>query len=438
MSYTDDIRKLLDIQDKQIIFEEKCIKDTFYRLKKAKFIEGTLTYTPSCCEKCGVINKDYTVYKNGTQTSIITIPMSGVTPTYLKLRKQRFRCKACGTSFTAQTSLVDKHCFIANVVKAFILIKTQDARTISDIAKESHVSWASVQRVINEQINRHPTIHLTLPEHLAFDEFKYAKGRMAFEYINNDTGEILDILSRRDSRTVKDHFRNRYSLKERRKVKTITVDMNTGYISMIQALFPKASVIIDRFHLVQLINRAMNKTRIAVMNQLSRSPIDQKKYRRMKRYWRLFLKKEATLAYTAYRYYPMFGQRTEAGILQEMLDYHQVLKDNYQIYQAFLEAITHNDLTGLQTSLQAARSTHLSPYMRTSMKTLLKHLPHIAQTFKYPFNNGRIEGINHKIKVLTNLAYGYRNFMNLKSRIMLHFNQRIIEPATQHQPLATA
>lgn len=74
--------------------------------------------------------------------------------------------------------------------------------------------------------------------------------------------------------------------------------MNTGYISMIQALFPNASVIIDRFHLVQLINRAMNKTRIAVMNQLSRSPIDQKKSRRMKRYWRLFLKKETILSYT--------------------------------------------------------------------------------------------------------------------------------------------
>lgn len=73
--------------------------------------------------------------------------------------------------------------------------------------------------------------------------------------------------------------------------------------------------------------------------------------------------------------------------------------------------------------------------MRTSLKTLIKHLLHIQPTFNFPFNNGHIEGINHKTKGLTNVAYDCRNFMNLMNRIILHFNQRIIEPVTQHQPL---
>ena len=59
--------------------------------------------------------------------------------------------------------------------------------------------------------------------------------------------------------------------------------------------------------------------------------------------------------------------------------------------------------------------------MRTSLKTLRKHLPFIENSFIYPYNNGRIEGINNKIKVLNRVAFGYRNHQNYKNRIILHF-----------------
>lgn len=67
--------------------------------------------------------------------------------------------------------------------------------------------------------------------------------------------------------------------------------------------------------------------------------------------------------------------------------------------------------------------------------TYLKLRKQRLRSFKYPFNNGRIERISHKINILMNVDYGYRNFMNLKNRIILHFNQKIIKPATQHQQL---
>ncbi len=34
------------------------------------------------------------------------------------------------------------------------------------------------------------------------------------------------------------------------------------------------------------------------------------------------------------------------------------------------------------------------------------------------------EGINNKINALSCVAYGYRNFSNYKSRILLHFNMK--------------
>lgn len=62
-----------------------------------------------------------------------------------------------------------------------------------------------------------------------------------------------------------------------------------------------------------------------------------------------------------------------------------------------------------------------------SLKTLKKHLPYIKNSFSYTYNNGRIEGINNKIKVLNRVAYGYRNFSNYKKRILIHFKFKSVE-----------
>src|SRR5690625_5271022 len=65
-----------------------------------------------------------------------------------------------------------------------------------------------------------------------------------------------------------------------------------------------------------------------------------------------------------------------------------------------------------------------SRYMRTSIRTLKKYLPYIKNSFHYPYNNGRVEGINNKIKVLNRVAYGYRNFSHFKKRILVHFKMK--------------
>ena len=50
------------------------------------------------------------------------------------------------------------------------------------------------------------------------------------------------------------------------KVKTVTIDMYEPYMSLIKQLFPNAKIIIDRFHIVQSLNRALNMSRVHVMN----------------------------------------------------------------------------------------------------------------------------------------------------------------------------
>lgn len=123
MSITNDIKLLLDIQDENIYFEDNAVQVKKYKGNTAKFITGKLTYTPAYCECCGIKNGNFTVYKNGTKTSRITLPIAGIYPTYLYLKKQRFFCKACESSFIAKTPIVQRHCFISNHTKRKVLIK---------------------------------------------------------------------------------------------------------------------------------------------------------------------------------------------------------------------------------------------------------------------------------------------------------------------------
>src|SRR5699024_12356928 len=98
-------------------------------------------------------------------------------------------------------------------------------------------------------------------------------------------------------------------------------------VNVILEMFPYAKIIIDRFHLVQLISRSMNKMHVNIMNTLRTSHgEDMKKYRRLKRYWKLLLKKESKLFHTEYKYYRLFVQRLEVNIVKEMLDYDENLK----------------------------------------------------------------------------------------------------------------
>ncbi len=52
-----------------------------------------------------------------------------------------------------------------------------------------------------------------------------------------------------------------------------------------------------------------------------------------------------------------------------------------------------------------------------------KHQRMLRNTIYYPaFNNGAIEGINNKIKLIKRISFGYRNFNNFKARIMMIFS----------------
>jgi len=60
--------------------------------------------------------------------------------------------------------------------------------------------------------------------------------------------------------------------------------------------------------------------------------------------------------------------------------------------------------------------------MKTSIKSLNKYIDYTINALIYEYSNGRLEGINNKIKVIKRIAFGYRSFYHFRNRILINLN----------------
>lgn len=60
--------------------------------------------------------------------------------------------------------------------------------------------------------------------------------------------------------------------------------------------------------------------------------------------------------------------------------------------------------------------------MKTSLNTLREFSTHIKNTLELPYSNGVMERNNNTCKLIKRVAFGFRNFKNFKSRIMIMTN----------------
>lgn len=414
MSNQNYITEILELKDNNIIFYENCYFKEKIKGVYHKIFEGYLTYQPKCCDKCGVAF-DNLFEKHGFITSDIKIPNVSGYNSILRLHKQRYLCKHCHKAFTLKTSIVDYGCYISKNTKWKIANDLREKRSEKDIARANNVSPNTVERVMDSYYESVKIYKNYLPSVLSFDEFKSVKsadGAMSFHLCNGETGKTIDIVEDRKLDSLIKYF-SRYSHKARSNVKYITIDMYSPYISLIKKLFPNASIVIDKFHLIQLISRSLNKTRIRLMKY------DKKNYNKLKRYWKLILKDYNDLNNDKWRRFTCFPNlMTEVDVVNYLINLNSEFKETYLIYQDLLYAFKNNDKVKLELALSNSYS-HISDYMLTSIKTIKEFKNYIFNTFENHYHNGFIEGNNNFIKVIKRIAFGFRSFRRFKARIMI-------------------
>ena len=415
MSQDYYILKTLNLKDKNIHFYEEFVKEETIKEKRCLVYQAYLTYIPEYCPKCGVCF-DNKIEKHGFKNSLIKLPSVSKLNTYLSLNKQRYICNNCNRTFTCTTDIVNYGCNISNNTKHSIAVDLIKKRSEKDIAIDNNVSPNTVERVIDSYYEIDNKVYKrTLPEVLSFDEFKSVKsadGAMSFQVCNGKNGKIIDVVEDRKLNNLMRYF-SRYSRESRLNVKTIVIDMYTPYISLIKTMFPNALIVIDKFHLIELISRSLNKTRIQLMKK------DKDNYNKLKRYWKLLLKPQDELNNSKWKKWWCFDVvMTQSGVVDYLININTQLKETYEIYQTILYSLKTNNYNQLERILNN-KNDKIASYMKTSIKTLKGYLPYIKNTLSNPYHNGFVEGSNNFIKVLKRIAFGFRSFRRFKARIMI-------------------
>ncbi|MDK4501321.1 ISL3 family transposase [Fusobacterium necrophorum] len=408
MSHHYSINTLLKIQDPNISFSD-IPKIHGYN---ALIFHAILTYSIEKCPFCG----EKHIIRNGTKLSKIKILDVSNTPSYLYLRKQRFLCKSCSKTFSASTNFVRKYCNIADSIKLSIALESKNIISEKDIAKRFRVSSSTVKRSLLQYYDfeeKHPK---TLPTHLGIDEFKSTKqalGNMSVILVDLQKREIVDILEDRR----KDHLINffqTFPMEERKKVQVITTDLYEPYLQILPKLFPNAQIILDRFHIVQLISRAFLQARIQLMKQIQ----DHSLARKLKKYWKLFQKSASSLSEKRYYDYSFKQYISSGEIVNFLLKKIPKLDEYYGIYQNFLYLFQHKKKENFLSLLEKYKGCDNLHLART-LKTYRKLTFQILNSIDSPFSNGVVEGFNQKIKLMKRISYGYKSFQNLRRRILI-------------------
>ncbi|MGI0286513.1 ISL3 family transposase [Streptococcus pneumoniae] len=406
------ITKLLDIKDTNIQIIDVVNRDSH------KEIIAKLDYDAPSCPECGSQMKKYDFQKPSKIPYLETTGM----PTRILLRKRRFKCYHCSKMMVAETSIVKKNHQIPRIINQKIAQKLIEKISMTDIAHQLSISTSTVIRKLND-------FHFecnfrNLPEIMSWDVetvrgVTVSIGRWKMSFIAQDF-EKLDIITVLEGRTqaiIRNHFL-KYDRAVRCRVKIITMDMFSPYYDLARQLFPCAKIVLDRFHIVQHLSRAMSRMRVQIMNQFHRKSHE---YKAIKRYWKLIQQDSRKLSDKRF-YRPTFRMHlTNKEILDKLLSYSQDLKHHYQLYQLLLFHFQNKEPEKF-FGLIEDNLKQVHPLFQTVFKTFLKDKEKIVNALQLHYSNAKLEATNNLIKLIKRNAFGFRNFENFKKRIFIALN----------------
>ncbi|MDS5255985.1 ISL3 family transposase [Streptococcus pneumoniae] len=406
------ITKLLDIKDPNIQILDIINKDTH------KEIIAKLDYDAPSCPECGNQLKKYDFQKPSKIPYLETTGM----PTRILLRKRRFKCYQCSKMMVAETSIVKKNHQIPRIINQKIAQKLIEKISMTDIAHQLAISTSTVIRKLND-------FHFecnfrNLPEIMSWDvetvrEVTVSIGRWKMSFIAQDFKKlnIIAVLVGRTQAIIRNHFL-RYDRAIRCQVKIITMDMFSPYYALAKQIFPCAKIVLDRFHIVQHLSRAMSRVRVQIMNQFHRKSHE---YKAIKRYWKLIQQDSRKLSDKRF-YRPTFRMHlTNKEILDKLLSYSEDLKHHYHLYQLLLFHFQNKEPEKF-FGLIEDNLKQVHPIFQTVFKTFLKDKEKIINALQLHYSNAKLEATNNLIKLIKRNAFGFRNFENFKKRIFIALN----------------
>jgi transposase len=192
------------------------------------------------------------------------------------------------------------------------------------------------------------------------------------------------------------------------------MDMSAAYWAAVAENLPHAAIVFDRFHITQLVNQKLDDLRREMVREatgLMKQTVKGVRYLLLMRRDNIEEEKLPRLDEALKHNEPLFTGyllKEALGLLWE--------QPSYAKMNAFLhEWCDLATQSGIRQMMQLA-------------KTLLSHKSGILSWWKQRISNGRMEGINNKIKTLLRQTYGPRDerYFVLKLYSLHHSRQELL------------
>lgn len=389
MPYSHYISKMLDLED----IEVSDVKNTTTKIE----ISFQLKRRPQTCPRCQALTEAVHDYRIQT---VKDCPLFGKHFIW-KYRKRRYRCHCCDKHFYERTPLLPKWHKITSRVAALALNELSEKRSQKDVARALNVSASTIGRWLKCVNYSKPK---SLPAVLSIDEFKGNTDRGKYQCILTSpvNKSVVDILPTYYSSSIYEYLR---TFPNRKDVKYFVMDMRQAYLAIAQSLFPNATVVIDRFHVVRYCVWAFENVRKREQKKLSQT--DRKYFKRSRK---LLITRMARL-----------NDESKQAV-ELMLVFSRDLREAYLLKEAFFKFMDSKGKEEAKKNLLAFRlyaDAAEIPEFDACLKMLRNWEPYILNAFGCSYSNGFTEGINNRIKVIKRIAFGYRNFDNFRRRILL-------------------
>lgn len=267
--------------------------------------------------------------------------------------------------------------------------------TVADLAAVTGLSWDTVKNIIKNRLEKdygHPRLRDL--QRLSLDEIYLGRRKRFWTLvIDLDTGRIVWVAPGRGAEALRPFWPLLRS--SQASIQAVAMDMSSAYWVAVAENLPQAAIVFDRFHITKLANEKIDDLRRAMVQEatgLMKQSVKGVRYLLLMRRDNVAEEKLPRLDEALKHNEPLFiGYllKEALGLLWEQPSY------------AKMNAFLH------QWCDLAARSG-VRQMMQLS-KTLLTHKSGILSWWKHRINNGRMEGINNKIKTLLRQTYGLRD-----------------------------
>jgi transposase len=249
---------------------------------------------------------------------------------------------------------------------------------------------------------------------LGIDEFRGNTNKTKYHCILTDieSGLPVDILSNRTEASLIQHFRKYQYTQQLKNVEIIVIDMWLPYFTVLREIFPQATIVIDRFHMVRQAMWGLEGVRKRIQKQMPDT-------------LRMYFKRSRTILLKRSDRLIVNDHVDEVRQRDRMLQLFPDLAQAYWLKEEILRMVNEiHDLPSARIALdqwiQKAKDSRI-PEMKNAIRAYQNWRKPILNSFSFPYSNGVTEGCNNKIKVIKRNAFGLRNFDRFRTRILLSF-----------------